>query len=404
MNSILETFQKLTKLQQILVGIILSIFIYGASATLSYSVFSSTSPSLNGELISSLPGPSSVVEEDEKEPKTEKCPLNGSLHTKAAKEAWEKRRPLAIMIENHSEARPQSGLSSADIIYEAVAEGGITRFMAIFYCRLSDIQVGPVRSARTYYLDWLSEYDALYAHVGGANTPGPADALSQIIAYKIKDLNQFSIGFPIFWRDYQRLGHPVATEHTMYSTTQKLWETAAKRGWVEKDEDGDSWDKNYVPWKFNGSTTSTSSVQVRSPQETKGQISKITVSFWEGQGEYGVEWIYDAVSNSYKRKNGGIEQTDLNNKRQLAAKNIVVQFQREANANDGYPGNIHLLYGTTGTGKALIFQDGVAIEGKWVKNKRVDRTKFVSSNGKEIEFNPGQIWIQTVPEGAKISY
>ena len=294
------------------------------------------------------------------------------------------------MVENHTEARPQSGLSSADIIYEAVAEGGITRFMAVFYCNLSDIQVGPVRSARTYYLDWLGEYDGLYAHIGGANTPGPADALSQIIKYGVKDLNQFSIGFPVFWRDYQRLGHPVATEHTMYSTTQKLWEVGAKRGFLATDSAGVKWDDNFVPWKFkedkSGSTT-----------------TKITVNFWESQPGYQVEWNYEMTTNSYKRKNGE-PHIDLNNKQQLDAKVVIIQFERESNANDGYPGNVHLLYGTVGSGKALIFQDGNVVEGKWVKPKRTARTKYVDGTGREIEFNRGQIWIQTVPEGSKVSY
>ncbi|MBI2018057.1 DUF3048 domain-containing protein [Candidatus Daviesbacteria bacterium] len=393
-----SVFTKLTDIQKILVTVILSFVLYIASASITYSVFSRVNlskPGSNG-LITSLPGPSNIIDDEDSGPKTEECPLNGSLKSKIARESWEKRRPLAVMIENHTEARPQSGLSSADIIYEAVAEGGITRFMAIYYCNLSDVQVGPVRSARTYYLDWLSEYDALYAHVGGANTPGPADSLGQIIKYKVKDLNQFSIGFPVFWRDYQRLGHSVATEHTMYSTTQKLWEIGAKRGWTNVDDDGISWDKNFVPWKFNGSTGS--------PQETSGQATNIKVNFWESQNNYSVEWVYDQAGSAYKRKNGGGDQIDLNNKKQLEAKNIVVQFQRESNANDGYENNVHLLYGTTGSGKALIFQDGKVIEGKWAKASRTSRTKYTDEKGKEIEFNKGQIWIQTVPEGSKVSY
>jgi len=300
---------------------------------------------------------------------------------------------LAVMIENHSEARPQSGLFSADVIYEAVAEGGITRFMALFYCNLSDVQVGPVRSARTYYLDWLSEIDGLYAHVGGANTPGPADALGQIITYKVKDLNQFSIGFPVFWRDYQRLGHSVATEHTMYSTTQKLWEVGAKRGWTATDSAGIKWDKNFVPWKFRDSSSASG-----------GQATKIMVNFWESQGGYQVEWNFDPTSGTYKRKNAGENHMDLNNNTQLAPKVVIIQFERESNANDGYPGNVHLLYKTTGSGKALIFQDGGVSEGKWIKASRTQRSKYVDSSGKEIEFNKGQIWIQTVPEGSKVSY
>lgn len=392
-QNVLDTFSGLTNLQKILVLIILSVVIYTASASLSYSLFSKlVLPATKTEdSKASLPGPSSAFEEDPNEPKTESCPLDGGLHTKKAKEFWSKRRPLAVMIENHEEARPQSSLSSADIIYEAVAEGGITRFMAIYYCNLGDVQVGPVRSARAYYLDWLLEYDALYAHVGGANTPGPADALSQIIKYDIKDLNQFSIGFPVFWRDYQRLGHPVATEHTMYSTTQKLWEVGAKRGWTATDSAKLSWDEKFVPWKFKEDAGG-------------GQVTKITVNFWESQSNYQVEWFYDASCNCYKRKNGGQDHIDLNNKKQLEGKTIVVQFMRESNANDGYPGNVHLLYGTTGSGKALVFLDGKVIEGKWVKQTKTSRTKFVDSKNKEIEFNKGQIWIQTVPEGSRVEY
>ena len=95
---------------------------------------------------------------------------------------------------------------------------------------------------------------------------------------------------------------------------------------------------------------------------------------------------------------------DLDNNTQLSAKTVIVQFEREANANDGYPGNVHLLYTTTGTGRALFFQDGTATEGKWIKVSRLSRSKYVDSKGKEIEFNRGLIWIQTVPEGSKVSY
>ena len=126
--------------------------------------------------------------------------------------------------------------------------------------------------------------------------------------------------------------------------------------------------------------------------------------FWESQGNYTVEWIYDAAGNSYKRKNGGADHTDLNNKKQIEAKNVVIQFERESNANDGYENNVHLLYGTTGTGKALIFQNGQLIEGKWTKASRLVRTKYTDSQNKEIEFVKGQIWIQTVPEGSKVIY
>ena len=148
---------------------------------------------------------------DDSLPKTEPCPINGEKYSTQQREWWENHRPLGVMIENHENARPQSGINAADITYEIVAEGGITRTLNIYYCQ-APAQVGPVRSARTYFLDYMSEYgdSPLYAHVGGANTPGPADALGQISEYGwggYNDLNQFSIGFPTFWRDYNRLGH-----------------------------------------------------------------------------------------------------------------------------------------------------------------------------------------------------
>ena len=96
----------------------------------------------------------SAKPEVDTEPKTEECPLNGQMLSKTQKNIWEAQRPLGIMVENHKEARPQSGLSSADVIYEAVAEGGITRFLAIFYCQNASY-VGPVRSARVYFLTFL---------------------------------------------------------------------------------------------------------------------------------------------------------------------------------------------------------------------------------------------------------
>lgn len=390
MNKLLAIFTGLNNLQKTLVLIVIAVILFDISASASYAVFSSNSFK-ESPAAASLPTPSGAFDEDPNEPKTEACPLNGSAHTKKAADFWSKRRPLAVMIENHVESRPQSGVSKADIVYEAVAEGGITRFMAVYYCNLSDVQVGPVRSARTYFLDWLSEYDALYAHVGGANTPGPADALSQIIKYDVRDLNQFSIGFPVFWRDYQRLGRPVATEHTMYSTTAKLWQVGVKRGWTATDSAGVRWDDNFTPWKFKDDNSS-------------GSLPNIKVNFWDSQSDYEVSWAYNKESNSYNRKNGGEDHIDLNNKSILAPKVIIVQFQRESNANDGYPGNVHLLYGTVGTGKALIFQDGNVTEGKWLKPARTARSKYVSPNGKEIEFNKGQIWIQTVPEGSKVSY
>jgi hypothetical protein len=342
-------------------------------------------------------------------PKTESCPLTGALYTKVEKEVWEGRRPLTVMIENHEEARPHSGISQADIIYEAVAEGGITRFLAVFYCDAVAREniIGPIRSARTYYLDWASEYGKypLYVHVGGAHCDpetsegclngAKADALGQIARYGWEgdnDLNQFSIGYPTFWRDYERIGHTVATEHTMYSTTERLWAVAEKRGFTNKDPDGVSWEDFFEPWTFN------------TDDQEPGEVTEIEFNFWDGYSDYQVRWEYDAENNNYKRFNGGQPHMDLNFDKQLITKNVVVQFMQESKANDGYPGNVHLLYGTIGEGKVLVFNNGQVEIGTWEKDSRLDRTVFYTQAGKEIKFEPGKIWIEIVPVGTAVSY
>ena len=367
--------------------IILCVVAFLGSFGISYLLFSK---SPLAKISSPLPptAPSGQIAFDESLPKTEPCPLNGAKYSKQQRDWWEKNnRPLGIMVENHQEARPQSGINSADIVYEAVAEGGITRFLAIYYCQ-NYVQVGPVRSARTYFLDWISEYgdSPLYVHVGGANTPGPANALGQIEDYgwgAYNDMNQFSIGFPTFWRDYNRLGRPVATEHTMYSTTDKLWKVAKERGLSAKSKDGTPWDEGFVPYEFKEDSPTASS-------------SSIRIEFW-GDKEYNVDWKYDPATNTYLRSHAGSPHTDKNSGKQISAKNVVVLSMIESSAFDGYEGNAHLLYRNEGSGKASIFLDGKRINGTWSKDSRTDKTIITDAAGNEIKFNRGKIWFEIVP-------
>jgi len=337
-------------------------------------------------------------------PKTEVCPLNGEMFTKQERQIWEKRRPLGVMIENHEDSRPQSGISRADVVYEAVAEGGITRFLAIFLCRASalDVQVGPVRSARTHFIDFLSGYGnyPLYAHVGGANdfdgsgrTHPKVRALEQISSYGWKlynDLDSMALSFPVYWRDEKRLGRPVAVEHTMYSTTDRLYEAAAERGLTDVDSEGKTWSEDFVSWQFKDDAK----------EDQRGDKSP-EFSFWEGYSAYDVKWEYDKSSNNYQRINGGQKARDRNDDSFVEAKVVIVVFMIEKRSIDE---NKHLLYGTTGSGKAVIFQDGQAISGTWNKKEREDRMIFKDARGKSIEFNRGQIWIEVLPVGASLTY
>jgi hypothetical protein len=375
--------------------IILAIGIYFLATGISYFVFSRTilSQSLTSPVPSPQTGANGQLAFDNSLPKTQECPINGVLYSKQQEAWWQKHGPLGVMIENNVDARPQSGLSGADVVYEAVAEGGITRFLSIFYCQDAG-EVGPIRSARTYFIDFASEYGdfPLYAHVGGANQPGPADALSQIDSYGwggYNDMNQFSIGFPTFWRDYDRLGHTAATEHTMYSTVQKLWDYAKQnRDLTNVDKKGNSWDKTFVPYTFTDDALAS----------TRPAAQSVHLEFWQSAGSaYNVDWVYDPKTNLYKRNNGGKPFIDRDTNKQVTAKDVVVLSMAELNANDGYENNVHLLYKDKGTGKATIFKDGKQIKGTWEKDSRTGRTIVKDASGSQIKFDRGLIWFEILP-------
>ncbi|MBI4137025.1 DUF3048 domain-containing protein [Candidatus Roizmanbacteria bacterium] len=378
-----------------------ALILYLVSTGVSYALFTQFGP--KRESVSIDEEVEDIVadenfEVDESLPKTEECPLNGKLYTKPERAIWEKRRPLAVMIENSVDARPQSGVSKADIVYEAVAEGGITRFMAMFYCGVAEkTEFAPVRSARTYFVDWVSEYDALYNHVGGAGVCSDvtvderAKALCQIDRYGIKDMDQFGISFPSCYRNPDRLGRPVATEHQMVCVSNNLFDIAKDRGWTNVDEDGVAWDKTYTSWKFKD----------EAEPSDRGTVDQVDLYFWNGYSAFDVTWEYDAVENIYKRVNGGEPHKDLETDQQLIAKNVVIQFSEETSGIDEHK---HLLYDTIGTDDALIFQNGEVIEGSWSKQSRTARTRFFDENGKEIEFVRGEIWIEIVPAGNDVTY
>lgn len=341
-------------------------------------------------------------------PKTEACPINGGLFTKAERLVWENRRPLAVMVENHADSRPQSGLSSADVVYEAVAEGGITRFLSIFYCGAvaEDVKIAPVRSSRVYFINLASEYGEkpIYVHVGGANdfsgsgdTAREAKALELLgeIGWRYPGGNDFDPNydgqFPVFWRDYERLTHPVATEHTMVSTTEKLWAEAGKRGLINIDSKGNPWDKIFTRWSYKKETA----------LADRGNVAEIKMQFWGGYEDYFVDWKYDRENNQYLRFNGNQPQKDLNNDQQLSAKVVVAQFVKERGPLDR---NKHMMYDVIGKGKATIFQDGQAAEGAWAKASRKEKTKFFDAKGREVSFNGGLIWIEILPINGKVAY
>lgn len=344
---------------------------------------------------------------DLSKPKTEVCPINGAYFTKEEKSYWEKRRPIIAMVENSLDARPQSGLSKADVVYEAVAEGGITRFMPIFYCNTAsqEVKLAPVRSVRIYFINYAMEYGnkPIFMHVGGANdysgsgdTVREAKALEYLetIGWRVPRGNDFDTtydsAYPVFWRNYERLGRPVATEHTMMASLDAAYEQAEKRGLGFKDKDGKAWDSSFVPWTFADDKPAQSSV-----------VQDISFDFWSTKPDYSVGWKYDKASNSYLRSTGGQPHTDLETKAQLSSKNIVVLFAKERGPVDR---NMHMMYTVTGTGEALVFQNGSVINATWQKKDGYDRLKLTDSKGNDISFVRGVTWFHVVPAGNTVNY
>jgi len=295
------------------------------------------------------------------------APLDGKMVTKEASE----RHPLAVIVENHTDARPQSGLDKASIVYEALAEGGITRFMALFGTEEAE-KVGPVRSARTYFVDWTHGYSAFFAHVGGN-----IDALEQINKEKVFDLDQMAYGEPTFWRE--RIAN-LATEHTMYTSTIKLREIATKAGYSKAN--------NFSVYKYKDEPSETEKVTIPETQ-------KITVNF--SNPRYNVYFQYDKATNSYKRFLAGTAHNDNITKNQITPKEIVVMtVKSQPTITKINEQGLNMT--TIGTGKAKIFLDGKSIDGSWKKDSKADREIFLDGNGKEISFNRGQLWICVVPE------
>lgn len=386
--------------------------LYLVSAGISWVIFSGTkagSP-LSGE----LDGVRSRIAEL---PKTEECPLNGAMFTEVEKDIWEARRPMGVMIENHLDSRPQSGLSKADVVYEAVAEGGITRFLAMFYCAAAaeNVTIGPIRSARVYFIDWVSEYgkEPLYVHFGGANNictnkEDPACLANGTKRKGVVDKRVMAIeklidmgwrhskgnaldgganaGAPAIVRDQYRLSEtPAAWEHSAVGSTDLLFDLGVSRGF------GGNWDKGFVSWTFTNDSPAISA-----------NVKSISFDFWKDIKDYAVTWQYDERTNSYLRFNGGTEHVDWEfDKAQLSTKNVAIMFVEEEGPVDEEK---HMYYETTGGGEALVFNNGGVTKGTWEKDSQFDRTKFFDEAGKEISFVRGTIWIEAVPKGNVVEY
>jgi hypothetical protein len=279
------------------------------------------------------------------------------------------KRVTAVVVENHPDARPQSGLNQADVVYETFAEGGITRFLALYQSQ-EPKEIGPVRSARVYFVEWASSYRALFAHVGGN-----VDAIGMIPSSSLYDINQFYNG-QYFWRDNARYA-----PHNVYTTLPKLFQAATARKYPLTD--------TAVP-KF--------SFKKDLEEAKRPATSKFTVNF---NYSFAVTWTYITKDNAYLRSMSGVAQKDRNTLEQLKAKNIMVAFS-EFSYGTTKAGEQVVRIRTTGSGTAVYFQDGQRYSGTWKRPTKSDVTRFYDSTGSEVKLNPGTTWIEFAPVGTEV--
>ncbi|MEP6871411.1 MAG: DUF3048 domain-containing protein [Anaerolineaceae bacterium] len=285
------------------------------------------------------------------------------------------RRPIAVMIDNNSAAVPQTGLNRADVVIEALVEGGITRFLAIFHSQEA-VRIEPVRSARTPFLRWVLEYDALFAHVGSSEESGDADAGRQIREWNVSDLD-YQGARPVagaFARDSAR-----EPPHNVYTNTPNLRRSAESRGYNRAP--------TFQPWKFTPKPPGSSAA--------RSSATRLTVGFGS-LSPFTVGWTWDANTRLYRRSEYGAPHFDAATSEQLTASNVIVQYARSFVADSLG----HVLIDNIGQGQAQLFMDGTVTEAIWRKAENASRTRFYSQTGLEIEFRPGQTWIEVVdPSG-----
>lgn len=269
---------------------------------------------------------------------------------------------IAVMIENHTEARPQSGLARASVVYEAPVEGNYSRFLALFPIDLEIGKVGPVRSARPYFLTWAREYGTpMYMHVGGS--PAALDMLRDTALYF--DFNEFYRG-QYFWRSTDR-----RAPHNTYTSSEN-WQA----GWERYAKD------SYTP-------TSTSWVYGEVEACTDACVSRVTVSF--APPMYQTVWTYSTSSERFIRAQAGRPHSDHDGV-QIGADTLVVQYVTTRVLD----GEGRLSMDTIGTGEAVVLTKGHVIEGVWKKESVGDKTRFFDMNDEEIVFTPGNIWIEVM--------
>ena len=270
------------------------------------------------------------------------------------------RRPVAIMYDNHPNARWQSGLKDAEIVYEFSVEAPYTRYMGIFLMNDPE-SIGSIRSSRPYFVTIVLEYDALYARVGGSE-----QAKADIKSLRVADIDGLSSSKDVFWRK----NHKKAPNN-LYSSMEVLRQTQKERGYKELGD--------YTPFKFK-----------EDEEDIQGQLANtITINYNKNNITV---YDYDFDNKVYTRTKDGKLHIDEIGETQIIAKNIIIQEAKTRTIdNEG-----RLEIGLIGEGKGKYITNGRYIDIKWKKGSREGKTLYYDLEDKEIVFNPGVTWIQVI--------
>ena len=304
-------------------------------------------------------------------------------------------------------ARPQAGLNQAGVVFEAIAESGITRFAAI-YQNPSSAVIGPIRSLRLYYLQWDTPFNCTIVHAGGAD-----DALAAVKDSKYRDLTE----------NYSYMYRGTAGNrlwNNLFTTATNLKQMNTDRGYSESKIKGFSRmtpEESLLDLAKNSAEeelviTKTAEGNTANIKASAGSI-ELRFGNWPS---FNVNYNYNAGTNSYDRsyETGAkhevyvCPETNLGNinpessctLKQMSPAVVVAMVVKEKKAWDNYHEDITTL----GSGDAYVFQNGYAIKGTWQKKTVDDQIVFYNSEGKEIKLAPGQTFIEAIPSYGSIDY
>jgi len=282
-------------------------------------------------------------------------------------EVTSKRPVTGVMIENSIDARPQSGLSSAGVVFEAIAEGGITRFLAL-YQEARPGNIGPIRSARPYYVEWAKGFEAQYLHSGGSG-----EGLALIQSLGVKDLDHGKLSGRIANRVSNRFA-----PHNVYTNFDTIDRVAQELGYGES--------------KFQAFTRK--EVPKEKPSPTASNIA-----FDISAAQYNTSYTYNPESNDYSRVMAGQPHIDQEGGNQISPEVVIALIATYRI----HPNGIHSQYGSIGSGEALVFQDGTVTKAIWNKPSQAASLEFKDANDKQLKLNTGQTWITAIPPN-RVSY